>query len=65
MDKKKKKKIPWTEEPGISPWGCKELDMTEQTHIHTQKNHTHEYIDICMCVYVNFIYYKILDFTFV
>ena len=21
-------KIPWTEKPG-SPWGCKELDMTE------------------------------------
>ena len=25
-------KIPWTEEPGgYSPWGCKELDMTEAT----------------------------------
>ena len=24
-------RIPWTEEPGsYSPWGCKELDMTEQ-----------------------------------
>ena len=22
--------IPWTEEPGRHPWGCKELDMTEQ-----------------------------------
>jgi len=23
-------RIPWTEEPGLySPWGCKELDMTE------------------------------------
>ena len=23
-------KIPWTEEPvGYSPWGCKELDMSE------------------------------------
>ena len=22
--------IPWTEEPGCSPWGCKESDMTEQ-----------------------------------
>ena len=24
-------RIPWTEEPGglYSPWGCKELDMTE------------------------------------
>ena len=34
--------IPWTEEPGgFSPWGCKELDMTEQlsanTHTHTHK----------------------------
>ena len=29
-------KIPWTEEPGgLSPWGCKESDMTEWlTHIH-------------------------------
>ena len=27
-------RIPWTEEPGeYSPWGCKELDTTEQlTH---------------------------------
>ena len=49
----------------ISPWGYKELDMTEQTHIHTQKHHTHGYIGICMCVYVYFIFYKILDFTFV
>ena len=24
-------KIPWTEEP--SPWGCKELDMTERLSI--------------------------------
>ena len=25
-------RIPWTEEPGgYSPWGCKELDMTEVT----------------------------------
>ena len=23
--------IPWTEEPGrLSPWGCKELETTEQ-----------------------------------
>ena len=32
-------RIPWTEESG-SPWGCKELDMTERacthTHTHTQ-----------------------------
>ena len=26
-------KIPWMEEPGrYSPWGCKELDTTEQLH---------------------------------
>ena len=25
--------IPWTNEPG-SPWGCKELDMTESQSIH-------------------------------
>ena len=25
-------RIPWTEEPeGYSPWGCKELDMSEVT----------------------------------
>ena len=24
-------RIPWTKEPGVlSPWGCKESDMTEQ-----------------------------------
>ena len=22
-------KIPWTEEPGCSPWSCEELDMAE------------------------------------
>ena len=27
--------IPWMEEPGgYSPWGCKELDMTEQLHFY-------------------------------
>ena len=27
--------IPWTEEPGgYSPWGRKELDMTERLHFH-------------------------------
>ena len=27
-------KIPWTEEPSrlYSPWGCRELDVTEHTH---------------------------------
>ena len=30
-------KIPWTEEPaGPSPWGHKELDMTEQLSMHTE-----------------------------
>ena len=23
-------RIPWTEEPGTVPWGCKESEMTEQ-----------------------------------
>ena len=35
-------RIPWTEEPGglHSPWGCKDLDVTEATqHAHT---HTRE-----------------------
>ena len=27
-------KIPWIEEPGYSPWGRKELDMTERLHFH-------------------------------
>ena len=32
--------IPWTEQSlaGYSPWGHKELEMTEHTHTHT---HTH------------------------
>jgi len=30
-------KIPWTEEL-VRPWGHKELDMTEQAHMHI---HTH------------------------
>ena len=24
--------IPWTEEPGYSPWSCRGLDTTEHTH---------------------------------
>ena len=29
-------RIPWTEEPGYSPWGHKESDTTERlTHTHT------------------------------
>ena len=32
-------RIPWTEEPGYSPWGSKESDTTAHTtHTHT---HTH------------------------
>ena len=27
-------KIPWTEEPGYSPWGHKELDTTEPSCKH-------------------------------
>ena len=27
-------RIPWTEEPGsYSPWGCRESDMIEHTHV--------------------------------
>ena len=30
-------KLPWTEEPvGYSPWGPKELDITERAHAHTR-----------------------------
>ena len=28
-------RIPWTEEPGYSPWGPKELDTTLQQHART------------------------------
>ena len=32
-------RIPWIEEPGgLSPWGLKEFDMAECTHVYT---HTH------------------------
>ena len=31
-------RIPWTEEPGgLQSWSCKELDVTERAHIHTQQ----------------------------
>ena len=31
-------RIPWTEEPdGYSPWGRKELDMTERLHLQYQR----------------------------
>ena len=44
---KKKKRIPWTEEPG-SPWGHKQLDMTEcmchtRVHAHAQA-HTYMHV---------------------
>ena len=33
--------IPWTEESGrLHPWGCKELDMTEQLTLHRLQNQT-------------------------
>ena len=36
-------KIPWTEEPGgHSPWGCKELDTTEQLSTREHEHHTHK-----------------------
>ena len=41
-------RIPQTEEPGgLSPWGSKELDTTEQlTHFHTHPPHTHPHTHI-------------------
>ena len=34
-------KIPWTEEPSrlYSPWGCRQLDVTEHTHTHQSTFH--------------------------
>ena len=32
-------RTPWTEEPGYSPWGLKELDTTERL-THTYSHHT-------------------------
>ena len=26
-------RIPWTEESGYSPWGCKDLDTAEATYV--------------------------------
>ena len=41
-------KIPWTEEPGShSPWGCKELDMTEQELDFTSHLLTWDFIFQC------------------
>ena len=42
---------------GYSPWGCKELDMTEQlTHVHTHPpTHTHtRYAVVCSWVVLEF-----------
>ena len=37
-------KIPWMEEPGsYSPWGCKELVMTERLHFITLDNKNSNY----------------------
>ena len=38
-------RIPWIEEPGgLSPWGLKEFDMAECTHVDTHTHtHTHTY----------------------
>ena len=48
-------RIPWTEKPGgLSPWGCKEADMTEQL--------THTvlfYQNCCLVGYVAFIHLQI------
>ena len=33
-------RIPWIEEPGYSPWSCKETDMTD--HIYTHKGKMHK-----------------------
>ena len=46
-------KIPWTEEPGgYSPWGCTELDMTEQlTRTHSnKKKKTPKYVKELVCI---------------
>ena len=43
-------RIPWTEEPGslCSPWGHKDLDMTEHTH------HNHAINNFCKTFYVKY-----------
>ena len=33
-------RIPWREEAGRSPWGCKELDVTEATEHARMQVHT-------------------------
>ena len=38
----------------VSPWGCKELDMTERTQV-GECEYTHTHVDspmsVCVCVY--------------
>ena len=39
----------------VSPWGCKELDMTEYAHTQVgeyEYTHTHRWIQLCVCVCV-------------
>ena len=37
----------------VSPWGCKELDMTERTQVgEYEYTHTHTWIHLCVCVCV-------------
>ena len=43
---------------GYSPWGCKELDMTEQLHIHTHIRHKH--LNTYACFFVPALYTAVL-----
>ena len=43
-------RVPWL---GYSPWGLKELDMTEYTHTHT---HTHS--QVIKLWFIEFFFYK-------
>ena len=42
-------KIPWIEEPGrlYSPWGLKELDMTERLQFHSLSVFTQPFLWVC------------------
>ena len=45
-------RIPWTEEPGgLHPWGCKEMDMTEQLTTHVTQQLKYEKVLHC---YIHF-----------
>ena len=39
-------RIPWTEEPGRSPWGWKESDTTEHTHMQSSQQHSEVIIQL-------------------